>query len=136
LVLAHGSASIAFGLLTVGAAAIPLRTALFVTAAWLVAYAGAAGIGAHMAMPVSMARRAATAWALLDVALALLVLAYPATTIFSLLFFGAVYAAMFGAWQLAVGRWLRSGVRHGFARPRNPHANSSPARLHGSSLRQ
>jgi len=36
---------------------------------------------------------------------------FPAMTIFALLFVGAMYAALFGAWQLAAGLWLRRTVR-------------------------
>ena len=46
-------------------------------------------------------------WGAIDILLAVVVAGYPAATIFSFLFFGAVYAAMFVILQFAAGVWLR-----------------------------
>jgi len=111
LVLAHGIASLTFGLLSVGAPGLPLRLAVVLIAVW---FAGYALLAWSAAWAVALNRRLRTTllfcgWT--EAGIAILVLAYPASTIFVLLFFGAVYAAMFGAWQLAVGIWLRRRLR-------------------------
>lgn len=111
LVLAHGVLSVAFGGLSIGEPGVSLRVALMVIAAWFVVYALIAGGMAILLWRNRPARWSLIAWASFDVALAILALAYPASTIFTLLFFGAVYAAMFGAWQLAVGVWFRRTLR-------------------------
>jgi len=111
LVLGHGVASLAFGGLSVGAPGVSLRVALIVIATWFVVYAGISYGAAVALWPIRGVRLALITWALFDVALAILAVAYPAATIFALLFFGAVYAAVFGAWQFAAGLWLRRTLR-------------------------
>ncbi|MGE5102252.1 MAG: HdeD family acid-resistance protein [Deltaproteobacteria bacterium] len=111
LVLLHGVASIAFGGLSVGAPGVSLRVALFVIAAWFVLYAGVAFGTAILVWPTTTIRWALMTWAIFDVGLAILAVAYPAATIFALLFFGAVYAALFGGWQVAAGLWIRRALR-------------------------
>jgi len=106
LVLSHGTLSLGFGLLTVGASALSFRFALVVVVAWLVAYAGVAWIAAVILKPARKIRVALVTWGGIDVLLAMVVAIYPAATIFSFLFFGAVYAALFGIWQIAVGVWI------------------------------
>jgi len=106
LVLSHGTLSLGFGLLTVGASALSFRFALVVVVAWLVAYAGVAWIAAVILKPARKIRVALVTWGGIDVLLAVVVAIYPAATIFSFLFFGAVYAALFGIWQIAVGVWI------------------------------
>ena len=107
LVLAHGVLSLGFGLLTVGASALSFRTALVVVMAWLFAYAGVALSAAVIVRPTRKIRVTLFAWGGISVLLALVVAIYPAATIFSFLFFGAVYAALFGIRQIAVGVCLR-----------------------------
>ena len=111
LPLFHGLASIVFGLLTMGVAAVELRVALFVVAGWLVCYAMLAVGVARSLWASAGPRRALMTWAVLNVALALLALAYPEPSIFALLFLGACYAALFGAWQLTVGLWVWRALR-------------------------
>jgi len=111
LVLAHGLASLGFGLLTVGAPALPLQLALVVIAVWFFVYAAVAWSAAGIVWHARGLRRTLLAGGCFHAALGLLAILYPAATIFALLFFGAVYAAMFGAWQLAAGLWLRSRLR-------------------------
>jgi uncharacterized membrane protein HdeD (DUF308 family) len=122
LVLTHGILSLGFGLLSVGAAALPLRYALAVVMAWLIAYAGVAMSAAVILRPRRRIRVALFAWGALNVALAFVVVMYPAVTIFSFLFFGAVYAALYGIWQIAAGVCLRRTIdglhnRAGLAEP-------------------
>ena len=107
LVLAHGAGSVAFGGLSVGMPGVSLRVALVVIATWFLFYAGVAYRTLSLLDHARIARRALLAWIVFDVGLAMLALFYPAATIFALLFFGAVYAALFGAWQIAAGLWLR-----------------------------
>lgn len=111
IVLAHGAATFMFGLLSVGGPGLSLPLALLVIAGWFMLYALIALTSAMMAPPTSALRRTLIAWGCLDAGLAVLTLAYPAATIFALLFFGAVYAALFGAWQLAEGLWLRKQLQ-------------------------
>jgi Uncharacterized conserved protein len=111
LVLAHGALLIAFGGLSIGEPGISLRVALAVIASWFVLYAFTAGAAAILLWQNRAVRWTLIAWGVFDVALAILALAYPASTIFTLLFFGAVYAAMFGAWQVVAGIWFRRALR-------------------------
>jgi len=122
LVLAHGVLSLGFGLLTVGASALSFRFALAVVMSWLIAYAGVAWSAAVILRPGRKSRIALLSWGGINVLLAVVVAIYPAATIFSFLFFGAVYAAMFGVWQIAVGVSLRRTLaglhnRAGLAEP-------------------
>ena len=122
LVLAHGVLSVGFGLLTVGASALSFRFALAIVMAWLMAYAGVAWSAAVIMRPARKIRVALFTWGGLDILLAVVVVVYPAATIFSFLFFGAVYAALFGIWQIAAGVWLRRTLaslhnRAGLAEP-------------------
>lgn len=107
LVLVHGIALVAFGALTAGCAAVPLVVALAMIATWLLFYTGLCWTAAVLVGGVPVARRALTAWGAVHVGFALLAVAYPQATILGLLFFGALYAALFGVWQVAVGTWLR-----------------------------
>ena len=122
LVLAHGVLSLGFGLLTVGASALSFRFALAVVMSWLIAYAGVAWSAAVILRPGRRIRAALFTWGGINVLLAVVVAIYPAATIFSFLFFGAVYAAMFGVWQIAAGVSLRRTLaglhnRAGLAEP-------------------
>ncbi len=119
LVLVHGATSIAFAGLSVGAPGVSLRVALVVIGSWFLVYAGLAFSAAALTWRIHAIRRALLTWGCFDVALAILTLVFPAVTIFSLLFFGAVYAALFGTWQLAAGLWLRHTIR---VRPSSFHA--------------
>jgi uncharacterized membrane protein HdeD (DUF308 family) len=112
LVLVHGATSIAFGGLSVGAPGVSLRMALIVIAIWFLVYAGLAFSAAILIRSMPFIRRALLTWGFVDVGLAIVTLVFPAMTIFALLFVGAMYAALFGAWQLAAGLWLRRTVRH------------------------
>jgi uncharacterized membrane protein HdeD (DUF308 family) len=107
LVLAHGVLTLAFGLLTVGATRLSLSTAAGLIAAWLVVRSILAVRILVRAQPAKRIRYALTASAVIDGLGALLVVAIPAFTIFQYLFFGAVYAVVFGASQLAGGISLR-----------------------------
>jgi len=107
LVLSHGVLSLGFGLLTVGASALPFRFALAVVVAWLIAYAGVTWTAAVILRPRRTIRVALFTWGGVDVLLGVVIAIYPAATIFSFLFLGAFYAAMFGVWQIAAGVWLR-----------------------------
>jgi uncharacterized membrane protein HdeD (DUF308 family) len=111
LVLLHGFASIAFGLLTAGIAGVELIVALRAVAIWLCAYAALAIGAARVLSQNPLPRWSLVAWAAVNVAFAIVTVAYPDATIFALLFVGAWYAALFGAWQLLVGLWLRLTLR-------------------------
>ena len=126
VILAHGTASLAFGLLTVGAPGLTLRLALVVTAAWFVLYTAISWKAAIDWWSIPTLRSALLIWGGIDAALGLLAVAYPAATIFALLFFGAVYAALFGAWQIAMGFLIRQLMCRGSiahaAAPAGAHA--------------
>jgi uncharacterized membrane protein HdeD (DUF308 family) len=107
MILVHGTASLAFGLLTVGAPGLTLDVAIVVIAAWFLVYAGICWKAAVQWRSISSLRWTLVVWGCVDAALSFLAVVYPATTIFVLLFFGAVYAALFGAWQIAMGVWIR-----------------------------
>jgi uncharacterized membrane protein HdeD (DUF308 family) len=111
LVLTHGVLSLAFGGLSIGEPGVSLRVALAVIASWFVLYALIAGATAILLWQNRAVRWTLIAWGLFDIGLAILALAYPASTVFTLLFFGAVYAALFGAWQLVAGIWFRRALR-------------------------
>jgi uncharacterized membrane protein HdeD (DUF308 family) len=111
VVVAHGLVTLAFGLMTVGAPALSLSLALAITIGWLLLYAGVT-IGAAMISKFSRRLRATLwVWGSLNVVFAAVVALFPEATIFALLVFGAAYAALNGAWQVAVGLWLRHQVR-------------------------
>ncbi|HEY9227369.1 MAG TPA: DUF308 domain-containing protein [Gemmatimonadaceae bacterium] len=113
LALFHGLASMAFGLLTMGVAAMRLRVALVAVALWLLCYALLAVDVARSVWTSELQRWSLMLWAAFNVAVAALALIYPEPTIFALLFLGALYAALFGAWQLMVGLWLQRALhRH------------------------
>jgi uncharacterized membrane protein HdeD (DUF308 family) len=106
VVLAHGLTSLAFGLLTVGASALPLRLALAIIVAWLLVYAGVMWGAAAMMWPRRTVARALFAWGTVDLLVSIAIAISPTVTIFGFLFLGALYAAVFGAWQLSLGLWL------------------------------
>ncbi len=112
LILIHGAAVLMFGAMTVGAPGLSLRIALSLTAGWLLMYAALAVTVTILIWQVRAVRWVLLTWAGLDMALALLVAVYPEATIFALLYFGAAYAAAFGAWQVGAGLWLRHALRH------------------------
>ena len=112
-VLVHGLASLSFACLTVGISTLSFRTALALTSGWLMVYAGLMWSGAVIMWTTQRPSRwALVACGLVDGVIAIFVVAVPAVAIFGFLFFGALYAAAFGAWQLALGVWLgRNEVR-------------------------
>jgi uncharacterized membrane protein HdeD (DUF308 family) len=106
VVLVHGLTSLAFGLLTVGASALPLRVALVLIVAWLLVYVGVMWGAATMMWPMRTVPWALIAWGTADLLVSIAIAISPTVTIFGFLFLGALYAAVFGAWQLALGWWL------------------------------
>lgn len=110
--LYHGFLSMVFGLLTMAVAAVDLRLAVFAAAAWLLGYSWLAIDAARVLWTAPVPRRGLMAWATMNGGLAVLALAYPEPTIFALLFLGAGYASLFGAWNLGVALWLRRALRH------------------------
>jgi uncharacterized membrane protein HdeD (DUF308 family) len=112
LILLHGIAASSFGALTLGGPRLTLRVALAVIAAWMLVYAALAATTAFLLWHVLTMRLALLAWAALDCALAFVSVLFPEATIFALLYFGAVYAAAFGAWQVLAGLWLRRTIKH------------------------
>ena len=107
ILLAHGALSLVFGLLTVGATGLTLKTAIGVITVWLVARALLAVHIARRERPSKRIRYALVASAVIDSGGAVLVIVIPAFTIFQYLFFGAAYAVVFGASQLVAGVSLR-----------------------------
>jgi uncharacterized membrane protein HdeD (DUF308 family) len=114
MVVVHGAASILFGLMTVSAPGLALQGALMLIAPWFLLYAGLALRGAVLVWPIPGMRRTLLVWGAFDMALAILVGLAPAQSIFALLFSGAVYTALFGMWQVALGFCCRELYRrHG-----------------------
>ncbi|HWH52063.1 MAG TPA: DUF308 domain-containing protein [Gemmatimonadaceae bacterium] len=107
MVLAHGSAVLAFGLLTVEAPNLTFSLALAVIVGWFLVYAIVAFAGAAAVWSMRSVRWALITWGLVDIAVAALALAFPLGTMFALLGVGALYAVLFGIWQIALGMWLR-----------------------------
>jgi uncharacterized membrane protein HdeD (DUF308 family) len=118
LILLHGTTVLLFGAMTVGAPGLSLRVALSLTAGWLLMYAALAVTLTILIWQVRAVRWSLIIWAGLDIALALVAVVFPEATIFALLYFGAAYAAAFGAWQVGAGLWLRYALR-------NPRAYSN-----------
>jgi uncharacterized membrane protein HdeD (DUF308 family) len=106
LALVDGLMAIAFGLLTVGVAAPELRWTLVLISTWLLCYAAVAWRATTWLPHTSPARRGGFVWVYINAALGILIVSYPGTTIFVVLYLGAVYAAIQGAWYLAVGIYL------------------------------
>jgi hypothetical protein len=61
---------------------------------------------AAMMWPRRTVARALIAWGTVDLLVSIAIAISPTVTIFGFLFLGALYAAVFGAWQLALGLWL------------------------------
>ena len=119
--LLDGVASVLFGGLTMGVARLSHFAALAVTTGWLILYAGFAWHTSSVVWPRRVARLSLLGFGAINVLLAILA-AYPEGTVFALLFFGAAYAAFYGAWQLAIGLWLRHWLRgHTGVLPRASH---------------
>jgi len=119
VVVADGILTLAFGLMTVGAPALPLFLSLPIVIGWLLLYTGVA-VGTAMISKLSRRLRVTLyAWGAINVLLAVIVALYAEATIFALLVFGGAYAALYGAWQVAVALWLRHEVR-GWSMP-GPH---------------
>ena len=119
-----GVASLLFGALTMGVARLSHFAALAVTTGWLILYAGFAWRTSTVVWPRRVARVSLITFGGVNILLAILA-AYPEGTVFALLFFGAAYAAFYGAWQLAIGLWLRHWLRgHTGVLP---HAKHHPA---------
>jgi uncharacterized membrane protein HdeD (DUF308 family) len=106
LLFAHGVLAFVFGALTVGATALTLSMAYLVVAAWLLAHSLLA-VRLTSTTTSRGLRWALNVTAALDISGAILLLALPAVSIFQYLFFGASYAALFGASQLIAGLRLR-----------------------------
>lgn len=101
--LCHGLLAVVFGLLTVGATALTFPAALVSVSAWLVARSLLA-VWISRSIPVKRSvRRLLTASAIVDGTIAILVVAVQPITIFQYLFFGAVYAAVYGVSQIVAG---------------------------------
>ncbi|HEY6828424.1 MAG TPA: DUF308 domain-containing protein [Gemmatimonadaceae bacterium] len=119
--LLDGVASLLFGALTMGVARLSHFAALAVTTGWLILYAGFAWHTSTVVWPRRVARLSLLAFGAINILLAILA-AYPEGTVFALLFFGAAYAAFYGAWQLSIGLWLRHWLRgHTGVLPRADH---------------
>ena len=106
LFAAHGVLALVFGVLTVGATALTLSMAYLIVATWLVAHSMLAAKLATLTTGRGL-RLALQAVAAVDVGGAILLLALPGVSVFQYLFFGAMYAALFGASQLVAGIRLR-----------------------------
>ena len=107
LVLGHGILSVTFGLLTVGASALTFALTVTTVGAWLLAHGALAARIATNTPVRPWLRRALLTLAVFDTTTAILVVVLRAVTIFQFLFFGAVYAVLFGITQIIAGASLR-----------------------------
>jgi len=121
LALVHGATATIFGVLTVIGPRLALRLALGLIAGWLMMYATWVLAVVLLLQPRSAARHGLLLWATFDVAIAAICLFYRQATIFTLLYFGAAYAALFGAWQILLGVSLRRAGK------RDPESVDRPA---------
>lgn len=108
--LASGAACVAFAVLTLVFPGLSLRFTLQLVAAWLVLYAGLTGALALALWPMPRTRRTLLFWTALNLLLAVLAVAAPNTTIFTILYVGAGYAVAMGALHMASGLWLKRVV--------------------------
>lgn len=106
LALADGSLALGLAVLTITLTAIPLRLTLLLSAGWLAATAVVAGVLALALWPMPRTRVALSPWAAVNVALAVMAVAYSAD-IFMLLYAGAAYAIVYGLFHLATASWMR-----------------------------
>lgn len=105
--MADGAACVGFAVLTLVFPRIPLDATLWLVAIWLVLYAALTATLALALWPMPRTRRTLIGWTTLNLVLAVLAVAYPQTTIFTLLYAGAWYAIAFGALQIVSARWIR-----------------------------
>ena len=123
LVLAHGGMMLLFGMLTIGAprTLIPWPgTTIAAVDLWLLLLSGLAVAVTVYAPSLGMAKPLLSLWAVVNVVLALLASLSPMVTIFSLLYLGAVYAAVVGAGELVAALVILRATRG--SRPRHAHA--------------
>jgi uncharacterized membrane protein HdeD (DUF308 family) len=107
LLLVHGVALVGFALLTFACFQVPFRTGMLLIALWLTLYCMLTGGLALALWPMRRTRWALLAWTGVNLIVAAVAVAYAGATVFALLLFGAVYATMFGAFQIASGVWVR-----------------------------
>ena len=106
LLAAHGVLAFLFGALTVGATALTLSMAYLIVATWLIAHSMLAARIATATESRGL-RLALHTIATVDIGGAILLVALPAVSVFQYLFFGAMYAALFGVSQLVTGIRMR-----------------------------
>ena len=111
LIALHGSVVLAFGLITVGAPGFGLTLTMLLLGSWLVVYAGIAFTTGVFVWDTRPARWALFTWGIVDIVVATLVLLNPGITLIVLLISGALYAMLFGAWQMTAGLWCLHASR-------------------------
>ena len=107
VLVGHGVACLAFGLLTGGLLRLPQDAAMRLVAAWMICY----GL-MTAALAMALWPMARTRWTLLGVTLTVVPLGAVATALGGLpafvpLYLGAFFAALLGVLHLAAGFWLR-----------------------------
>jgi len=107
LLLGHGLLAATYGVLTVGASAMAFGLTVMTVGAWLLCHGAlAVRIATHASVRRSL-RRTLLVVASVDTTIAILAITLRTITIFQFLFFGAVYAVLYGATQLIGGIVLR-----------------------------
>ena len=107
LLLGHGLLAATYGVLTVGASAMTFGLTVLTVGAWLLCHGAlAVRLATHTSVRRSL-RRALLVVASVDTTIAILAITLRTITIFQFLFFGAVYAVVYGATQLVGGISLR-----------------------------
>ena len=102
-----GLASLGLAALSVTLTAIPLSGTMVLSAIWLGGYGVALAALALAVWPMTRTRRVLLAVAAVDLLLAGMT-ASDAYTIFTVLYAGAAYAILFGAFQVTAGWWIRT----------------------------
>lgn len=104
LIIGHSLAMVVFGLLTAGVTGPEWPIPLIATMLWLLIYAGIC-LSAITVLPKTPVKTLA-AFGVFNALLAILIDTLPDANVFALLYFGAMYAAALGAFQLGVAWWL------------------------------
>jgi uncharacterized membrane protein HdeD (DUF308 family) len=110
LIAVHGSMVLAFGVITVGAPGLGLELAMDLLAAWVLCYAVLAFVTAVTVWESPAVRSALFVWSAVNLVVSSLIVLNPGLTLIALLLSGALYAMIFGLWQVMAGLWCRRRV--------------------------
>jgi uncharacterized membrane protein HdeD (DUF308 family) len=107
LLLYHGLACGGFGVLMLASPSLSLEIVAMLVATWLALYAGFLITLSDFTWRSRPTRWSLAVWAAINLGLAVAAATHPHDTVVAVLFFGAMYLAVFGVWQVAAALWLR-----------------------------